>query len=111
MEGLVTATCCRAYLIPDQVIAVLVVDVAVVAVVAVVDSYAGDMYPESVESFQRVHRQVGLHKIWMYVNRSGCDVGIWGKIEASWPELFHHKVYLFSIILFWVVFYILIISF
>jgi hypothetical protein len=94
MEGLVTATCCRACLIPDQVIAV--VDVGV----AVVDSYAGDMYPESVESFQRVHRQVGLHRIWMHVHRSGCDVGIWGKIEASWPELFFHKVYLFSIFCF-----------
>ena len=108
MEGLVTATCCRACLIPDQVIAV--VDVAV-AVVAVVDSYAGDMYPESVESFQRVHRQVGLHRIWMHVHRSGCDVAIWEKIEASWPELFYHKVYLFSIFLFWFVFYSIITSF
>jgi hypothetical protein len=56
------------------------------------DSYAGDMYPESAEMFQRVHRQVGLHRIWMHIHRSGCDLGIWGKVEENWPELFIYKV-------------------
>jgi hypothetical protein len=50
------------------------------------------MYPESAEMFQRVHRQVGLHRIWMHIHRSGCDLGIWGKVEENWPELFIYKV-------------------
>jgi hypothetical protein len=48
------------------------------------------MYPPvpHPQTWNAVHRQVALNRVWLHVHRSGCDGSIWAKIEGNWPELF-----------------------